>query len=172
VVRNGRLALSVVVAPLLGCAVPYDAVNPDLITSFGLDPARILPQTGKIVVLFENATDSPALFFAFEGVDAQDLSQDSRNFSVEVAAQDDRNEVLDCPIEIVTPGIINPDFSVDLTGAIVATANGNVSVMYTGAPLISPPDFSCGDLIVIRLEPLATGEGDQQYLITVEVRPS
>jgi hypothetical protein len=147
----------------VGCG---DFLNPNLLLQFGIDPNAFTAPTGTVIVMFNNTSQGQATFYAFAAADSADLSKDSRNFSVEVPPGKSRNEVLYCPVDEVGPGSLSASFSIQARAVDVLTAGGGASsVDYAGAPLISPGDFSCGDLIVIELNQDGTA-------ITVQVVPS
>lgn len=154
-----------------GCGVLVDPLNPGLISSLGLDPASVQRPPGRVIMAFENDTTSPAIFVAYHAGDSSDLTKDPQNFSVQVEAAETRNAVIDCPIGIMGPGAILEDFTIGNTAAGVDTANGQVAVLYLGTPLISGSDFNCGDVIVVRLQSAATGDQQEQFVLTVEVQP-
>ena len=167
----GTLTCGLVLLAGGGCGLVGDLFAPQFAQEFGLDPATIKPQQGTVLVAFDNTTRFPATFFAYESVDAQDLTRSSRNFSADVAAGKVANEVLDCPVGLISPGSLGSNFAVDRTAVILAgtvgtTATGT-TLLYAGNPVISGSSFSCGDVIEIRLS--ATGAADQP-VFTVSVR--
>ena len=158
----GGAVLGVLALLSAGCG---DLLNPNLLMQFGIDPNAFTTPTGTVIVMFNNNSAGQATFHAFVAADSADLSQDSRNFSVEVPAGKSRNEVLTCPAGEVGPGSLGANFDIQTLAVDVLTAGAATSVDYLGAPLISPRDFACGDLIVIELNQDATA-------ITVQVIPS
>jgi len=138
----GSLALS-----LGGCVVIGDLLDPTLAQQLGLTAGGT---QGVIIVAFNNTTSFPATFQAFESRDVVDLARDSRNFSLQVAAGEVANEVLECPVGLVSPGSLGADFARVAVAAVVTTDAAAVAVNYAG-PVLSAPDISCGDLIEIRL---------------------
>jgi hypothetical protein len=156
-------------APLVGCIVATDVINPDVFTALGADPNLTSGVTGRTVVNFENNTGSEVLFYAFEAPSASDVTQDSRNFSVLVESGGIRNEVLDCPLGIFGPGGLNADFSYsDVAATIITDTGDGTDVTYTGSVLQVSLDFKCGDVINVRLDEDAAGEA----VISVQVFPS
>lgn len=154
----------------LGCVVAADALNPGFFAALGFDPNTIFPSSGTVIVAFTNTTSLPATFYAYESADAQDLSIDSRNFSVGVESGETRNEVLACPVGVLSPGSLGADFSVDSLAAEVQETGGVVTVTYEQAPLIAGADFRCGDVVDIQL--YATGgTGEGAYEISVRLIP-
>ena len=175
--RKRRLAVLVGGLALLaagGCGVFTDALAPGLAQEVGLDPASINPQQGTVIVAFNNTTRYPATFFAYEGADAANLARSSRNFSADVAAGKVGNEVLDCPVGIISPGSLTSTFTVDTLAATVAAVAGTTgtltSVAYTYNAVISGSSFSCGDVIEIRLSAGGTTEAPV-FAVTVRVIP-
>lgn len=170
--RFGRWALFASVCSLLpvsGCAVATDLINPAVFNQFGIDPAAVSGVTGRVVVNFENRTNSSVAFFAYEASSSSDVTRDSRNFSVVVEANQIRNEVLDCPLGQFAPGLLTDTFEYEnLAARLSGTGGEEGDVEYTGAILISPGDFACGDVLNVRIDPTAGGG----YVITVQVFPS
>jgi len=152
-----------------GCGLVSDIFDPGLASQIGLDPAIIRPQQGTIIVAFNNTTRYPAVFYGAWSLDAQDLTQKSRNFSVEVPAGSVRNEVLECPVGLITPGSFEADFSYNNLAALV-TAPGAGEVTYSGGPLLNGSSFLCGYVIEVRLYSIGTGE-NATYGVTVQVIP-
>jgi hypothetical protein len=166
------LALAVSAGGLLlvpGCTFLADAFSPAIFTALGLDPGAIFPPRGTVIVVFANQTSYPAAFSAFESVDAQDLSQDSRNFSVQAAANETRNEVLDCPVGLVGPGTLDTSFASDLIVARVQTPTGVVDVPY-GFTLTGGTDFVCGDVVEFTLTTTGSGQ-NQTFSVGLRVVP-
>ena len=170
--RVGLLVMAACGAALLsslGCAIAADVFSPAIFASFGLDPASISGGGGTVIVSFTNNTTFPATFLAFESEDASNLATDSRNFSVEVEAGETRNEVLTCPVEVISPGSLDASFAIDALAANVTTDGGTETAEYGGAALIEGLDYSCGALIDIQLFP-PTG-ALAAYQLTVRVVP-
>jgi hypothetical protein len=162
----------VLALPVGGCAVLSDILAPSLPLQLGIDAATITPQEGVVLVAFNNTTPSQATFFAFEAINAQNLSAGSRNFSRLVDGGTQQNEVLDCPVGVVAPGSLSATFEPQTLAATVASTSGTTtnltSVQYTGPVLEAGSAFSCGDMIEITLSP--TG-GQAGFAITVRVVP-
>lgn len=154
--------------PLGGCGMVADIFAPGLAQEFGLDPASVKPLQGVVLVAFNNTTRSPATFYAFEAASAQDFSQSSGNFSVEVEAGEVRNEILDCPVAVISPGRLSNDFTPESIAASVGAGGSAATVNYTGPVLVSGSSFACGDLVEIRLSAAAAEEGEQ-YGVSVRV---
>jgi len=173
--RPLRWALCLLVLPALGCVVGADLLSPVLAYTLGYDPASLTGQQGTVIVAFYNQTPYPAQFRAFESLDAADLTRDSRNFSAVVGAMDVANEVLSCPVGVVSPGTLGADFSLagaDPIAAVVQAGDGTVEVSYGGQPLLSGETYSCGDVVEIRLYSAGGGgETDAAYGVTVRVIP-
>ncbi|MEW6251541.1 MAG: hypothetical protein AB1716_12910 [Planctomycetota bacterium] len=173
--------VALVVTVLGGCPVIGDFFAPGLATSLGLDPTAQQPAQGVVIVAFQNMTQFPAVFYAFKATNSVDWTVGARNFSLEVAAGQVSNEVLECPVGVIVPGSFTYTLTstnqtgtgetgtgqtgttVTVTGTydntaatIAATAQGGTAaaeatVAYAGQPLISGNAFRCGDVIEIRL---------------------
>jgi len=165
------------VGAVCGCTMIVDAFAPGLATNLGLDPATIKPTQGVVLVSFNNTTRFPTEFFAYE-MGAQDSPNTWRSFSAEVAGGEVQNEVLDCPVEVISPGSVGADLSIDTTAAVgggtATTGTGTETVTFTvayeGPPLVSGRTFTCGDVIEIRLS--QTGTADQaDFVVSVRVIP-
>ena len=166
----GLLAGSLLVSLVGGCVVVADLLDPSLAGQLGLTAGGT---QGVIVVAFNNTTSFPATFEAFVSRDATDLTRDSRNFSSAVAAGDVANEVLECPVGVVSPGSLDASFARDGVAAVVTTDSGTEDVTYAG-PVLSGTDISCGDLVEIRLVQTSAGTGDtatSAFRIVVVVIP-
>lgn len=157
-----------------GCALVADLFAEGLAADLGLDPATVKPQQGTILVAFVNNTRYTATFYAYKTSDATDLTSGAKNFSAEVTAGEVQNEVLDCPIGLVSPGTLGTDFSIDATAATLSdVADGEAAVAtvaYEGTPLVSGSTFACGDVIEIRLSQVTVGD-EQEFLLSVRVIP-
>ena len=165
------LILGFVLTPLTGCLLAADVVNPAAWAAIGIDPATVARPPGVIIVAFNNTTRFDASFAAFSLVDRNDVTKGSRNFIVDAAAGEAANEVLECPIGLVAPGSLLPDFS---TSPLAATVNagdaGVVSVNYEGPALELGTSFACGDVVEIRLTEQRVGD-DQAYFVSLRVIP-
>lgn len=159
----------------LGCGFVTDMFNPSFFSSLGLDPNTIVPAKGVVLVSFKNNTDAPAFFVAYQSANALDLTVHSKNFSVQVDPGKSGNQVLECPVALISPGSLGADFKVDDVAAIVAATGGTVDVTYTAAALVEGQDYRCGDVIDVELFPVAGAAGgganNAAYLITVRVIP-
>lgn len=156
--------LSVVVG---GCAVAADLINPALFEQLGLDASIFKPTQGVVLVVFNNTTGSTATFYAYSAKNAANLTQGSRNFSVTVPNGEVRNEAVECPIDVISPGQIGD------TGGTAANVNDggtNTTVTYAGGALFSGTSFQCGDVIEVRLVQTATGTANA-FEIRVRVIP-
>jgi hypothetical protein len=143
---------SLAVLVVVGCGLVTDVFNSALATQLGLDPATVIPPKGTILVAFKNDTAFPAVFSAYKANNAQNLSLGARNFTVQVAANNVGNEVLECPVALVSPGALTAGFVASgSSAAIVQTATGSTTVAYTGQALVSGTVYTCGDVIEIRL---------------------
>lgn len=171
--RIGRwLLCGLVLVPAGGCAVVSDVLSPGLLAQLGFDPATIVAPQGTVIVAFNNQTQFPADFFAFESVDARDLTRSSRNFSVHVDPNQVRNEVIDCPVGLISPGSLGATFAISTQAVDVLAAGGAAAqVAYAGQPLENGTAFVCGDIIEIRLVAAAGGtqQQNQAYQLIVQV---
>lgn len=170
-----RIAVLGLFAPITGCAILTDAVNPDLLAGFGFDPETIVPSQGRIVVVYNNQTNFQVEFHSVSmdgtfGVGSEDTTT--------VEAQGTGNTVFECPVEALVPGQLTGAGGqgdiFDRIGAVVQNAAATTDVAYAGAVLLQGQDFSCGDVIEIRLNVIGGG-GDQQnqqnFRISIFVRP-
>lgn len=175
--RPSRLAVLVLLcSPVVwsGCVIAADALSPDLFVQLGFDPNTIFPQRGTVIVNFTNNTQFAAFFAAFESVDAADLTIDSRNFSLLIDPMDTRNEVLDCPVDLVSPGFLDAMFAAQNDAVTVFAGDGaGTAVMYDGSPLVAGRDFACGDVINVQLDQIGAGgdAGQVGFVLTVLVIP-
>ncbi len=167
--RRGVRAVAVgaACAPLAGCAVLFDTLNPDLFTSFGLDPDALLGPPGRIVIAVVNDTDLP--LEANIGVSNQaNPTFTEGSLFARVPPNEVSNAVEDCPVTLIVPGEIVGEGGGEADPAItIITAEGEMNVEYTGAPLTAQ-DFKCGDVIEIRVQQT----GDAEFEIRVTVIPS
>ena len=151
-----------------GCGLLVDFFDPDLAGRLGLDPATVKPQQGTVIVAFANSTRYPAAFNAYWSRDANNLAGYSRNFSVDVPSGNVRNEVLECPVGVVSPGSLDSTFTPSALAVVVQAAGEAEEVQYAGPPLISGDGFFCGDVIEIRLSAIGTGD-TATYAVSVRV---
>ncbi len=170
------LAGAVLLLPIGGCTILSDLLAPSLPLQLGLDPSTISPQQGVVLVAFNNTTQFPATFFAFEAANAQNLSASARNFSALVDAGQQQNEVLDCPVGVVAPGSLSATFTPETLAATVAGTAGTTTtvaqVAYAGPLLEAGHAYTCGDLIEITLSSTGgTGGAQAGYAISVRVIP-
>jgi hypothetical protein len=173
-VRPVRLVVTaLLLAPVVGCAVVGSAFNPDLVNQLGLGGLMQASQ-GTVVVAFVNDTQFDAAFYAYESKSTVDLTQDSRNFFAVVGAGQVGNEVLSCPVGLISPGMLAADFTPDPVAASVLvatdTAVTTTDVSYQGPPVESGVAYACGDVVEIRLVPVSGGTAQQtNFAITVRV---
>jgi hypothetical protein len=164
------LLTGALILPAGGCILAADALSPGLLGSLGFDPNVIFPARGTIIVVFKNETQATALFSAFETADAGDLSLETRNFSVSVDPGESRNEVLECPVGALSPGVVTGAgdmLTVDVANAaLVFVDAAGTAVAYGGAALISGEDYTCGDVILVTLQQFGDAFG-----LTVQVIP-
>ncbi len=170
--RLSWLIAGFLVLPLGGCALVTDVLAPGLPLELGLDPATIKPQQGVVMVAFNNTTRFPAEFFAYAVGNTQNLTATAHNFSAQVEAGQQQNEVLDCPVALISPGSLDASFQPVTTAVNVGGATGTqgvtATVTYTGPAVTEPDAYSCGDVIEIRLS--ATGAADTPtYSVSVRV---
>jgi len=161
--------------PISGCAIATDVINPDFLVGLGIDPATVIRRQGVVLVAFVNQTSWPADFYAFSMANTADPRRGSRNFSTSVAAQKVRNEVVECPVEIISPGALTADYSVNFAvAAIVHEESTDATVAYTGVPLRLGESFQCGDVVEISLVRVSgtSADAQQEYVITVRRVPS
>jgi hypothetical protein len=173
-VRNLRVAFAasalLVLAPLTGCQIPADLINPDLITSLGFDVESISPSAGRIVVAFNNEASSPADFFIAVSDDPADpLSNVIGAPVTNVAAGETVNRVFDCPVGVITPGLPNAEGTTG-TAAINVQTGAGIAVLYNGSTIVSGRDFRCGDVVEIRLVQTGDGAAAADYAIVVTIR--
>jgi hypothetical protein len=165
------LILGFVLTPLTGCLLAADVVNPAAWAAFGIDPATVAQPSGVILVAFNNTTRYNATFYAISLTDLDDILKGSRSFSAEIEAGETGNEVLECPVGAVSPGILYPDFSFSEVGATVdAGEAGLVDIPYVGPLLELGTAYSCGDVIEIRLTEQRSGEA-QTFVVSLRVIP-
>ncbi len=162
--------------PLGGCALGLDLLDPGLPIELGLDPDSFKTQQGVVIVVFNNTTQFPVTFQAFEGVEvgAGDSVSEARNFSIDVNAGEDLNQVLDCPVEVISPGTLAADSTLTNRGTVAATvftATNVLQIQYVSEPLRSGLAYSCGDVIEFRLVQAGAGENEQQYGLVIRVLP-
>jgi hypothetical protein len=144
-------------APLMGCFFATDLLNPQVLSAVGFDPATIIPPQGRVVIAFQNSTEYPADFFAVVSDNILDETAPRSVISASnVAANETRTLVVDCPVGDVLPTAV----LVDVDGAVT-------QVDYAGAPLSSGSEFVCGDVIQMRVTQLAAGA----FAIEVQILP-
>lgn len=164
----------VVLMPVLGCAIGADVFSPGLFSALGLDTYRLQPAQGTVIVNFHNETPFVVGFYAFESADSVDFTQDSRNITVSVDPGQQRNELVDCPVDIISPGGLDADFMYTTLAAQVfeVDANGGVQtqdVAYAGQFLRFNVEFNCGD--VIDITAIVDPAADSGYRLVVRVVP-
>ena len=169
-----RLLATVILAGVLSCSlsctIAADALNPSFFSALGIDPGTIFPSAGTIIVSFENRTTSPATFYAFEAAGPLSSEPEARNFSVVADAGGTRNEVLDCPVSVISLGVLDAAYASDGIGAVVISDGGEVEVTYAGSDLVSGQEFTCGDVVDVILTEQG-GTDNEQYLLSVRVIP-
>ncbi len=164
---TARLALwcAIGLFPMLGgCVVAADLINPSTLQLLGLNIDTIRPRPGNIIVVFENNTDQPAIFAAYRQSDEDEIST-AFSFIVEADPMDTSNEVVACPVGLVSLGAPNA------MGETLGAQIGGTAVNYSGDPLQEGVDFVCGDVIVFTANPIAAGDMNQTFEITARVIP-
>lgn len=157
--------------PTAGCMLGSDFLSSTFLAQLGLDSAAMSGQNGVVIVVFNNTTRANATFYAFEADSSSAPGPQSRNFSVEVDPAQTRNEVLDCPVEAISPGILGANFSLTAftRTAISVTEGGeggtSTTVSYAGQPLVSGETYFCGDVVEIRL--YQTEQGAYQMAVRI-----
>lgn len=128
---------------LSGCSVVTDLVSPSLLNNLGVDPETVRPTPGSVVVTFNNTTTLTTTFLIGVSDDPRDATANLK--AVTGAAVDGgatRNRVLDCPVGVVTP----------VSAVVDAPAQGDpTGVDFAGAGLVYGRDFTCGDVIELKL---------------------
>lgn len=162
------LLLGLLLTPLAGCVMLADVVSPDFVQGLGLDPATLSRPTGVVMVAFVNNSNAPAQFYAYYTANLTDWSVDSRNFSLTVDAGGVGNEVIECPVAVVGPGMITDvtSFATNPLAVTVADADGEgntTDISYTGPAPQAGTSFECGDVIEITLR--------ADLVVTVRVVP-
>jgi len=174
--RKSLLRLSVLgfIAPIAGCAILTDTINPDLLSGFGFDPETIVPSQGRVVVVYNNQTDFQV---EFHSVSLDSTFTAGSEDTTTVEPDGTGNTVFECPVEALVPSQLTAaagDGAIfDRVGAIVATGAAQAQVAYAGAVLLQGQDFFCGDVIEIRLNQVGAG-GDQNqvnFRLSIFVRP-
>lgn len=158
----GALALFMV----SGCGLVGDLFNEDAVRQLGLDPATVFGEDGTVIVALYNTTRVTADFNAWWSLDASNLTAKSRNFSVEVEGGAVKNEVLQCPIGVISPGSLDANF---VASDVAVVLDSGEQVTYTGPVLLSGSSFLCGDVIEIRLLPIGGTSDTQEYAVSVRV---
>lgn len=154
--------------PLAGCFVVTDLVNPGVLSAIGLDPAVIIPSQGRLVIVFNNATQYAVTnMYALVADDvsavvdgAITLGTDgvSEVSADEFAANETRMLILECPVAIVSPG-----------GAALVIDGAVTLPTYAGSLMVSGRDYRCGDVIEIRVTQVADVGTEGAFAIQVRV---
>ena len=146
--------------PLLGCALFTDMLNPDFLSSLGLDPATIISSQGRLVIAFDNATQFTLSECFVSVADAPDaLTEDFLTVSArDIPANETRTRVLDCPVRVVVPG-----------SATVQQNGSETMVDYDGAMMLLGDDFLCGDVIEMRVVQSGEDPASADFAIMVRV---
>jgi hypothetical protein len=163
--RAKLVVLSIALAPVSGCQIAGDLIDPAFLSAFGFDPETVALPQGRVIVAFNNTSRSDAEFFVTSA--STDLTS-TQQASAEVGAGESGNAVFDCPIGLIFPGTV--DGQTVGPAVAVATAMGVVAVPYTGVPIESGRDFQCGDVIEVRLEQIGQGAAAGDFAIRVTIR--
>ena len=158
----------VLLVPLPGCIVAADLFDPSFISSLGIDPITVFPRTGTVIITFSNDTSSTARFRAYEIGDAANPEGNARNFSVDVPAGEVRNEVLDCPVDVISLGTLDASYAATANAATVY-ATADTEVTYGGSEMQSGSEYECGDVISVRLT--QQGQESTTFAVSVEIIP-
>ncbi len=167
--RFRRIIGGLAVAGLLGnggCAVLTDVFNPSAILGLGFDPVTVFPSQGTVIVSFTNQTEALATFSFVEAGNANDVVRTGRTGQIRVEPGEVGNAVLQCPRQLITPGILLPDGDIDQTAVVVEDNDAGTAVAYDGVAIVSPRMFVCGDVIAFTLTETAEG-----FALTVRVIP-
>ncbi|MBN2447443.1 MAG: hypothetical protein JXO22_11995 [Phycisphaerae bacterium] len=159
---------TVLLVPPTGCIVAADLFDPSFVSALGIDPITVYPRTGTIIVTFTNNTTSAAVFRAYEIGDVDNPDGNSRNFSVVVPAGEVRNEVLFCPIDVISLGTLDASYTATNDAATVY-AESDTEVTYGGAELQNDSEYECGDVISVVLT--EQGTDSATYSLSVQVIP-
>jgi hypothetical protein len=172
-VRNLRVAYAAAalfgLAPLCGCQIPADIINPEFLTNLGFDAATIRQSAGRVIVAFNNEARNPAVFFIAVSEDPANPLVNVVGIPAEVAAGETVNRVLDCPVGAVAPGPPQEDGEGGGDAILVQTGAG-LAIPYNGSSIVSGRDFVCGDVIEIRLVQTGDGDAAEDYEIVVTIR--
>ncbi|MFO0838710.1 MAG: hypothetical protein U1D55_09290 [Phycisphaerae bacterium] len=155
-----------------GCLFAADALNPNVLTSFGISPQTVSSGGGRVIVVFDNQASLEASMSAVEVDDATTPTQARESNRTLIPAGESANVVLDCPVAAVIPGRIGDQgttIQIDDVTAVVDPNGAATEVSYTGAPLRASVDYRCGDVIVISL--LQAAGTTDQFRISVRVIP-
>lgn len=168
--RTLRRCLILAGAALIsGCAIPLDLLNTGLASNLGFDSFAISPPEGRVIISFNNASGITASFVAAESDSATDPASNPTDvIANDVVPGEIRNRVLDCPAGVITPG------QAGATGdsvAVVVQVGDGVDVNYAGAALVPGRDFTCGDVIEIKLVQIGTGTEAANFAVLVQVFP-
>jgi hypothetical protein len=159
------LVCAAVAAPIMGCAVAADLVNPAFLSAFGFDPEVILPSDGTIVVAFVNGSMNTTRFYAYS-LSEPDLLSGARNIVVDVEPGDTRFMVLDCPVGAFSPGSVVEGTVQNLALLTLPVGTDSIQFEWQGDVLIGGADFRCGDVIEV-----ASAAGDELvelgFIVTV-----
>lgn len=163
------IACAAVLLPLAGCAIVTDMINPDFLTALGVDPDTVIASAGTIIIAFQNSTTGVADFGATVATSSSSTTDDLEYvYARDVAADETRTMVVDCPLATVVPGA-----TISGTEAVAIVTGGNVdaTVTYAGAELVEGVDFVCGDVIEIRIVETGTDAEDLAVELQVQVLP-
>ncbi len=152
--------------PLAGCAMVTDLISPDFLSTLGIDPATVIRPPGAIVIAFQNSTSGVADFGATVASSLLTTTGDLQYvYARDVAANQTRTMVVDCPVGVVAPGA---PLGGGAAAAIVVGGSVNATLAYAGAPLVEGVDFVCGDVIEIRV--VETGIDAENLAVLLQVQ--
>jgi len=162
------LAGAVLLASLLGCGLSTELFNPDFFSSLGIDAQSIARSPGRIVLAFRNYSNATIVFASATYTDRSitQFAQNEAEFTASlrladvqnVAANETRTLVLDCPVRVIVPG-----------GITAVTDESAADVTYQGSLLVVDEDYECGDVIEMGL--VQTGDTADSLTLQVRVLP-
>lgn len=133
---------------LTGCAFVTDLINPNFLTSLGIDPQVVIRSQGKIIIAFKNSTAATVAFMSAITSDDSQIDADNilTNEDLDIwdvynlAANETRTVVVDCPVYLVQP----------LTAVAIGT-EGVTELTYEGFVLFEGDAYRCGDVIEMEV---------------------
>lgn len=154
-----------------GCVFATDLLNPGVLLALGFDPATVIRPSGAVIVAFTNNTDRLVEFQWYQAIDPNNLSAGVVLLTSQVPPGDTSNEVIQCPTSLMSLGIVEDDFTVTPTGALIFLDDNpdGTPVTYNGSPLQEGLDYRCGDLLSVDI--VVIPGGDNQFGFVIEVIP-